>query len=54
MDKCYQSPVLTDTTNRVVIRLSIVVRVPIVLIGVPRILRIVTVRSARPEIVSRK
>jgi len=36
---------LTNTTYRVVIRLIIVVRVPIVQVGVPRILRIVTVRS---------
>ena len=44
----------SDTTDGVAIRLIVVVRVPIVLIDVPGILRIVTVGSTRPEIVSCK
>ncbi len=44
---------LTNTPDGVVIRLIIVVRVPIVLVRVPRVLGIVTVRSTRPVIVSR-
>lgn len=41
----YQSPVLTDTPDGIVIRLIIVVRVPIVLVRVPRILRGIAVRG---------
>lgn len=45
---------LTHTPDGVTIRLIIVVRVPIVQVGIPRILCIVTVRSSRPVIVSHK
>ena len=44
-------PRLTNATDIVAISLIIVVRVPIVLVRVPGVLRIVTVRSRRPIIV---
>jgi len=46
--------VLTDRPEVVRISLSIVVRVPVVLVRVPRILRGIAVRGTRPVIVSRK
>ena len=45
---------LTDTADGVRISLIIVVRVPVVLVRVPRILRGIAVRGTRPVIVSRK
>ncbi|KKT30876.1 MAG: hypothetical protein UX04_C0002G0174 [Microgenomates group bacterium GW2011_GWF2_45_18] len=54
MCQSYQSPKLSNTANGIVIRLRIVVRVPIVLVRVPRILRGIAVRGTRPVIVSRK
>jgi len=44
---------LTNTPDGVVSRLIIVVRAPIVLVRVPRVLGSVTSRSTRPVIVSR-